>query len=357
MRSSTHEIAADNSGQTTLVRNWTRGSGSVSLSIIIVTYNGWHHLEPCLHSLMPQLETNDEIVVVDNGSSDSTQEGIATIADPRIRCCSQSKNLGFAAANNIGATNSSRDWILLLNNDTIATAGFIDGLRDAASRYSEYKIFSCKMIRMSDRRIDNVGIAVTSPLLRQVQLGPGSDPQAYTESMEVFGASGGAMLVHRSVIQDIGLFDFRFFAYCEDVEFALRARLAGYRCRFVPNASVLHTQCATGSQMPGLRLYYIQRNMELALFRNLPLRELIRYAAPHFIYSSFQVFRWMLRGQGIRALRAKIDALRMWRLMRASRGPMRITRRTFHNELRGIFTGSADMHHISEQTVQEEAVG
>jgi GT2 family glycosyltransferase len=164
------------------------------------------------------------------------------------------------------------------------------------------------------------------------------------------------MMVHRSVIEDIGLFDQRFFAYCEDVDFAFRARIAGYRCAFVPDAAVLHTQCGTGSTMPRRRLYYIQRNMELAIFRNLPGRALLRYALPHIAYALFQVLRGTFQGQGINGLRAKVDSIRLWPAMRAVRGPVRISSNTLREYLRARFLDPQQMPTTREQTVQEHAI-
>ncbi len=328
---------------------------SIPLSIIVVTYNGWHHLEPCLRSLLPQLRGLDEIIIVDNGSRDGTEEGVAQIDERRVKYKRLRENLGFAGANNIGAEGASREWLVLLNNDTMVLDGFLDGLRSAARKQSLYRIFACKMIRASDRKIDNVGIAVVAPLLRQVQLSPGSDPALHTGVVEVFGASGGAMMVHRSVVDDIGLFDSRFFAYCEDVDFALRARIAGYRCAFVPKAAVLHVQSGTGSSMPGRRLYYIQRNMELAIVRNLSRRDLFRYALPHMAYTVFQVLREGLRGYGVNVLRAKVDAVRLWPAIRADRGPVRISSSTLRAYLRTRFLEPQLIATTREQAVQEHA--
>lgn len=337
-------------------RESSKESVSIHLSIIVVTYNGWHLLEPCLRSLLTQLHASDEIVLVDNGSRDGTAQGVAEIADSRIRYERLEENLGFAGANNVGAQRATREWLLLLNNDTIVLDGFLDALRSAARHQNQYQIFACKMIRASDRKIDNVGIAVTAPLLRQVQLRPGSDPESHTSVVEVFGASGGAMMVHRSVLDDIGLFDPRFFAYCEDVDFALRARIAGYRCAFVPWAAVLHVQSGTGSSMPGRRLYCIQRNMELAILRNLSGRDLFRYALPHIAYVFFQFLRGALRGRANNVLKGKVDALRLWPAMRSGRGPVRVSTRTLHRYLRGRFLDAQQIPTAREQAVQEHAI-
>jgi GT2 family glycosyltransferase len=328
---------------------------SSSISIIIVTYNGWQHLETCLNSVLPQLESGDEVLIVDNGSSDATQDHVSSIDDSRVVYQRLETNLGFAAANNIGAQRAKGEWLLLLNNDTVASDGFLTGLRSAALNNTEYRIFACKMIRASDHKIDNAGIAVIGPTLRQIQLSPGSDPEMHRSFTEVFGASGGAMLVHRSVIEDIGLFDSRFFAYCEDVDFALRARLAGYRCGFVPDASVFHKQLGTGSKMPTLRRYYIQRNMELALFRNLSSRELVRYAPAHLAYDLYQVIRWTLRRHPWQVLKAKRDAIRLWRSMRAARGPVRISPATLRDYLHGRFLSPSSTQAKPELPVQEHA--
>lgn len=275
-------------------------------SIVIVTHDGLHHLQPCLEALGPQLSPEWEVVVVDNGSSDGTRPFLEARPRRWLRPLYLSANTGFAAGNNRGAASARGDWLFLLNNDTLCAPGTLEALSGAVRRYPLFRIFSCRMVRASDGRIDNLGIRY-SRLLRGVQIGSGA-AAGWSEPAEVFGASGGAMLVNRTVIDDIGLFDEALFAYQEDVDFAVRARLAGYRCLHLPGAVVRHHGGGTSLRNPSQFRYLNQRNMELIL-RNLPRRVLAKYALPHLAYCLYQVLVWSWRGDGMTVLRAKLDGL------------------------------------------------
>lgn len=301
------------------------------LSVIIVTHNGKHHLEECLNTLAPQVDENVEVIVVDNGSSDGTTSFVESLNCPGIRLVPLGKNLGFASGNSIGASEAQGAWFFLLNNDTRCAPTLVEELRNGIREHPEFSVFACRMVRTSDGKIDNKGIRMTR-FLRAAQIGTGTDNRA-EEPFEIFGASGGAMLVQRSVVEDIGLFEPEFFAYHEDVDFAVRARMAGYRCLYLPRAVVYHKGGGTSSHNKALFLYYLQRNMELALLRNLPIRLAWKYAPGRLAYCVFQLAKWTLRGQAKTVVKAKWDAYRLWAQHRWQLPPPRITMATFERFL------------------------
>src|SRR6267378_3152796 len=174
-------------------------------SIIIVTHNGVHHLQPCLTSLIPQLTSDWEVVIVDNASTDGTAEFVESLDNPAICYLLLPTNMGFASANNRGGELAVGNYLFLLNNDTVVRAGTLGALEESVAQFPGFQIFACRMVRASDGKIDNMGIRF-SRLLRASQIGTGS-ADAWLTAREVFGASGGAMLVQRSVIVDVGLFD------------------------------------------------------------------------------------------------------------------------------------------------------
>ena len=89
------------------------------LSVIIVNYNGEYFLKDCLQSvLLTCKEVNLEIIIVDNNSADNSLD-LILLKDPRIKVIKNKENLGFSKANNIGINHCTKDYILLLNNDTI----------------------------------------------------------------------------------------------------------------------------------------------------------------------------------------------------------------------------------------------
>ncbi len=306
-------------------------------SIVIVTCNGLHDLKPCLESLASQLSSGWEVVVVDNASTDGTRAFIESQATPMLRPLFLQTNTGFAMGNNRGAEVARGEWLFLLNNDTTCAAGTLRVLEECANRFAQFRIFSSRVVRASDGRIDSLGIRY-SRLLRGIQIGSGTADR-WAEPREVFGASGAAMMVHRSVIEDIGLFDTALFAYQEDVDFAVRARLAGYRCLHLPGAVVHHKGGGTSSSNPSRFRYYNQRNMEL-VFRNLPRRVLWKYGLGHFAYSAYQIIKWAWKGDGRTVLRAKIDALAHPARTLEDRCPQRVNPKEFEEFLEQKFPAS-----------------
>jgi GT2 family glycosyltransferase len=313
---------------------------SKEFSIVIVTHNGLHDLRKCVDSLCSQLAPNWEIVLVDNASSDGTAEFFSGISSDSVRYVPLNANTGFAAANNTGVAHARGEWLLLLNNDATCVDGTLRAFEEGTRAFPQFQIFACQMIRSLDGRVDNLGIRFTRSL-RGVQIESGA-MRAWPDTREVFGASGGAMLVHRSVIDDIGLFDPAFFAYQEDVDFAVRARLAGYRCLYLPDAIVHHKGGGTSSSNPSFFRYFNQRNMELVL-RNLPMRVWWKYGPLHFAYAISQVLKWTLKGDGLNVVKAKIDAIGADGKSSASRWPVRVRSKEFERFLGDDFSAQIDI--------------
>jgi GT2 family glycosyltransferase len=112
------------------------------------------------------------------------------------------------------------------------------------------------------------------------------------------------------VLDDIGLFDEDFYFNNEDVDLNFRHQLAGYRCRFVPEAIVYHHGSATGGVASDFTVYHIHRNKEWVFFKNMPSPLLWRYLFQHLIYAVGWTLYWMMHGKARVILKAKFDAFR-----------------------------------------------
>lgn len=279
------------------------------LSIVLVTWNGWSLLERCLVSLSTAVRGLEgvEIIVVDNGSTDGTADALAA-EYPRVRLVAVDGNLGFARANNLGAAEARGSLLLLLNNDTVVAPDAIGALLAAAGEHPEFDLFAPEMRQLArPDRVDNRGIYLDrGGHFRQLDSGaPVLPPRA---RCEIFGPSGGACLVRRGVVDDVGLFTGGLESYLEDADFAARARAARYRTLYVPESCVLHEGSATGERIADRKFYLIQRNM-LAVWRHwfgtVPGRPSWWVGA---LYEVGQVARAAMHGRGAVALRAKRDA-------------------------------------------------
>jgi GT2 family glycosyltransferase len=222
------------------------------VSVTIVTYNSRRFIGPCLESVFELTGVPLEVVVVDNVSTDGTQQVLASFED-RVRIIHNKKNTGFAAAQNQAIAASSGDWVLTLNPDVILMPDFLIRLIEASEIDSTVGTVCGKLLSISDDlvpsiepRLDSAGMFFT-PEIRHFDRGWSEPDDGRFQQMEyVFGASAAAALYRRDMIGDISeageFFDPDFFAYREDADVAWRAQLLGWRCVYTPDAVGYHVR-------------------------------------------------------------------------------------------------------------------
>lgn len=264
------------------------------ISIVIPSWNGRHLLEKSIPPLSAQLDGHGEIIVVDNGSTDGTEEWLCR-QWPHVKTMHLPANLGFAGGVNAGITAAGSNDVILVNNDTEALDGWFDALRQAAADFPDYHLFASRvLLAEAPDRIDTVGDGFTIAGFGYKKGWLESDGVAFDTPVEVFGASGCAVYIRRDVFRKIGLFDERFFAFGEDLDFSFRARIAGFRVMYVPGARILHAVRATAA--PSHTLYWYHRNLLWILIKDLPASLWMLYG-PHIImHMSLVVCRSALRG-------------------------------------------------------------
>lgn len=238
------------------------------VSVIIINWNGARHLPTCLDALRAQTYPRLEIIVADNASTDGSQ---ALIREhyPEVRLVALPENRGFTGGNNAGIAASTGEIVILLNNDTEVAPTWVAALVDAFARHPQAGTAASKML-LFDRR----DTFHTAGDYYRVDGLPGNrgvwqkDTGQYDREEYVFGACGGALAIRRQVLETIGLLDDDFFFSAEDVDFAWRAQLAGYRCIYVPRAVVYHQLAATGGDVTAS--YYNGRNFLYILAKDYP---------------------------------------------------------------------------------------
>jgi GT2 family glycosyltransferase len=246
-----------------------------AVSAIIVNWNGKHLLPECLDSLREQTYPADEILVVDNGSRDGSQDLIRE-RYPEVTLIELGENKGFSIANNIGIRRATGDYIALLNNDLVLDKHWVEHMVSTLEADVSLGSCACKML-FYDRRntIDAAGIEVLTSG-GGANRGLFEDASVFAHPARVFGACAGAALYRASMFQDVGLFDEDFYIYYEDVDLAFRAQLAGYDCLYVPWAIVYHHHSASNGRF-GKKHYYLARNCLLVVVKNMPAPLLRRH--------------------------------------------------------------------------------
>ena len=198
-----------------------------TVSIVIPNYNGKHFLEDCLRSVFAQDIEDQEVIVVDNGSTDGSLEYLN--AYPGVRTIAMDKNYGFCGAVNAGIKAAKSDYVILLNNDTEVDKNFAKELLNAIR--ADEKIFSCssKMVQFHDRtRMDDAGDYYCA-LGWAFGRGKGGLVENYDEPVDIFAACAGAAIYRKKMLESLGCFDEDHFAYLEDIDLGYRARIQGYR--------------------------------------------------------------------------------------------------------------------------------
>jgi GT2 family glycosyltransferase len=242
------------------------------VSVVIVNWDGKHHLGECLNSLRSQTFRDFEIILVDNGSQDGSPEYVQEHFR-EVKLVALLKNCGFAGGNNAGIRAASGDYIALLNNDTkVDPAWLTNLLKEAEADPSPVGMWASKIVSYDNPGIiDNVGL-----LMYPDGLGRGKgrlevDRGQYDRPGEAFFPSGCAGLYRREMLNEIGLFDEAFFAYADDVDLGLRARLAGWQCVYVPSAKVYHKYSASSSAHSPFKAFLVERNRIWVLLKYYPI--------------------------------------------------------------------------------------
>jgi GT2 family glycosyltransferase len=278
----------------------------VRVSVVIPNGNGRHLLPDCLDALRAQTFRDFATIVVDNVSTDGSVE-LLRERYPEVRALELGFNGAFAAAVNAGIRATASEIVVLLNNDTAPEPQWLAELIGALDAAPDAGMAASKLL-LWDRR-DTLHSAADFYGLDGI---PGSrgvwqrDDGQYDDDRYVFGACGGAAAYRRSMLDDIGLFDASFVAYCEDVDLNIRAQSAGYRCVFAPRARVYHRLSATGAGR--FSSYYVARNFLVVLASDVPgpivrrhwrgmVRAQLRFALGALRHVREPAARGRLRGQ------------------------------------------------------------
>jgi GT2 family glycosyltransferase/glycosyltransferase involved in cell wall biosynthesis len=241
------------------------------LAVVIPNWNGLKWLRGCLDSIAGQTRPPDQTIVVDNGSTDGSLE-LLRAEYPWVEVVELGHNTGFAVAANRGIDAAAADAVALVNTDVVLAPDWLERMSRALDSDPQAAAVACKMVDLSDpRRLYDTG-----DVMRRdgacVQRGRFElDDGRFDEPGEVFGACAGAGLYRRSAVLAVGGFDERFFAYIEDVDLALRLRLAGWRCRYEP-AVARHASEGSSSKLARPPAYWIERNTLMLVAKAFPAR-------------------------------------------------------------------------------------
>ena len=247
------------------------------VSAIVVNWNGETFISECLRSLQGQTYSPLEVMVVDNGSTDQSIPLIRSQFGDGVRLHENGANLGFAAGNNVGFRLTGGKYVVLLNNDATADRHWIAELVKAAESDPGIGMCASKVYSLDKPGIlDSAGgLLIYGDGLCRGRGRLEADRGQYDTRQEALLPSGCACLYRRAMLDEIGLFDEDFFAYSDDTDLGLRARIAGWRCAYVPTAVAHHRYSATAGPYSPLKAYLAERNRIWVAVKTFPLPVLL----------------------------------------------------------------------------------
>jgi GT2 family glycosyltransferase len=316
-------------------------------------------LDECIRSLVVQARRDFEMIVVDNSGKQLARRGEAGRCG--IRILENRANTGFGAAINKGLEASRAPFLATLNDDTVAHPGWIEALLRAAEARPDAGMCASQIRLTGEGRLDSAGMLMC-PDGSSKQRGHLQAPEKFASPEEVLLPSACAALYRRKMLEETGGFDEDFFLYSEDTDLGLRARWAGWKCLYVPEAVVEHRYSYSAGRASPLKAYYVERNRLFVIAKNFPAGCLLK--APLFALIRYAWhLAFILRDRGAAAqfrkegnsafdlvlfvLRAHGALLMNWRSLMRKRRAVRRAARISPAEFRALL----DTHSISPREV------
>lgn len=263
----------------------------MKIVVVVLNWNGEKFISRCLTSLIKLDKGNHEveIIVVDNKSTDGSAKLIKK-QFPQVRLIINSQNLGYSGGNNVGmlyAKGQKADWVWIVNPDVQVKASSLVTLVEKAKTNPKYAALGSKVYFASGYEFHKekysksdfgkvlwfAGGAMDWNNITSINIGIDEvDTGKYDQVKEVEFLTGSSMLISLSVIDEIGMYDPKYFLYYEETDFCQRVLRAGYKLVYVPQSVVWHANAQSTVAGSGLVDYYTTRNRMLLGMRWAPIK-------------------------------------------------------------------------------------
>lgn len=269
-------------------------------SLIIVTHNHLNYIETCLNSLSSC--NGLKIIVVDNNSVDGTPDFIKANF-PSIKLIKNNKNIGYGKGVNLGVKSTQREYIVVLNPDTIVRKNAIEELIKPLKK--DVRIITTPKVLIYDgSRINTCGNIEHFTGLAFTR-GLGKDPNRCYGHEIIRGFSGVCFAMKRENYWEMGGFDEQFFLYMEDVLFSWMANIRGYKIHLVSQALVNHDY---NLKVNPKKIYYLERGRYIIIRKFFTWQEYLSFA-PSFMMTEILTSTYALLN-GFAGIKYKLKAVK-----------------------------------------------
>ncbi len=271
-----------------------------SVSVVIVNYNGAKLLSECVAALLNASVAEKQIIVVDNGSTGASME-LFQRKHQDVKVIALARNRGYAVANNIGIKAGDSEYVLLVNNDTIVSMDFLDGLISCMENDAAVSAVQSSVLTLdSPPKVDSLGSFFTwTGFLYHEKFGASLATLPKSVSCwEVFSAKGACLLLRRSVLQEVGLFDEDFFLYFEETDLCWRMWLKGLKVKVSGRSRVFHRGGATSHGLhSNFVIYQSFRNRITTLLKNLEINSILLIVPIHIAICTLIALQYVAKGR------------------------------------------------------------
>jgi GT2 family glycosyltransferase len=256
-----------------------------SVVAITINYNGGQEVLRCLDSLLKQTRPINQIVVVDNKSSDNSI-AMARQRFPSVIFIESPSNEGWGVGCNRGIQTTASEFVVLVNNDAYLEPDCVEKMIEGVRQSVEYGSCASRILLADDSQtIEAAGVAIfrDGSSIGRGRLRPAAE---YSEAKDVFCANDCCCLYRREMLAQIGIYDPDFFIYCDETDVGWRQQLAGWRCIYNPEAVAYHSHSYTAGSYTDFKAFHVERNRLFLCFKYFPVLDLfasIVYAAARFV--------------------------------------------------------------------------
>ena len=278
------------------------------VSVIVLNYNAGELLLNCIESIKKSAYKNLEIIVVDNISTDKSQETCKE-KYPDIKLIQNNENFGYCEGNNIGIREAKGDYIIILNPDTIVESNWVEELISAYNKFGE-GLYQPKILSLEKTQI----LQSTGNMLHIFGFGfardKGKNDNLEKNTIEKIGyASGTCLFTSKKVLKQVGLLDPFLFLYHDDLDLGWRAAQIGIGSYYVPNSVIYHVE-SYALKWNAKKFYWLERNRKYCILTHYSKKTYAKILPSLILVDFFVWLFYLSKGFLGSKIKAEIDILR-----------------------------------------------
>ena len=278
------------------------------VSVIVLNYNAGKLLLNCIESVKKSTYKHLEIIVVDNISTDKSQETCKE-KYPDIKLIQNNENFGYCEGNNIGIREAKGDYIIILNPDTIVESNCIEELISAYNKFGE-GLYQPKILSLNEKQV----LQSTGNMIHVFGFGfakdKGRKDEEVDEEIKKIGyASGTCLFTSKSVLEKVGLLDSFLFLYHDDLDLGWRASQIGINSYYAPKSKIYHAE-SYSLKWSAKKFYWLERNRKYCLLTHYSKKTYAKMLPTLLLVDFFVWFFYLSKGFVGAKIKADLDILR-----------------------------------------------